>query len=118
MREKRKARVEGMGKAAAGHDRDLLVARTIALDCARYRTGYCTVDDVRDETKRRGYGIDFSLPWAGSIFKDGNWEFFSTEKAHHRGSHARRVSVWRLRAGYKYPSGTPLPGVIQRDFFN
>ena len=92
------AKNTGMAAAAEAKAERLNVARQIALylgACSPDNT--CTADAVGKELRRRG--LDDNLgPAAGSIFKDGNWEFTGERILSSRKSnHARELKVWRLQ---------------------
>lgn len=96
MREDEK-KLAGMTEAAEhGEELLILAQRAAAQFAANNPSGLCTVDDVRDLLKRQGYSFAFGN-WAGSIFRAREWEYSGSVLSRHVGSHARRISVWRLR---------------------
>jgi hypothetical protein len=84
------AKKHGMDMAAAHRAAMLEYARRIAENIARTQ-GYCTSDDVGEAT-----GVDLG-PAAGSLFKDGNWEFVEWKKSHRVTNHARLIGIWKLK---------------------
>ena len=84
----------GMQRAAYSSHELLAYAREVAIKIAKAGDGRCNIDQVRRVMSEAGLP---SGMWAGSTFKDGNWEFTgeytpSTCKS----NHARPVMIWRL----------------------
>ncbi len=82
-------------RLAAEKRADLLgYARWTATIAAKTQ-GTVTVDDVRERIEND----DDFVPgnWMGSIFKGKEWERVGYKKSTHEGSHARMISVWRLK---------------------
>lgn len=95
MTEERK-KEEGMDQAAQRNAELLKIARRTAIKYAVEHIGYCSIEDVREALAADGISLDFG-PWSGSVFMNDQWEYDSTIRARHKGSHARRVSLWRLK---------------------
>jgi hypothetical protein len=95
--EGRRLKDEGMQRAALSSHELLMYARKAAIEIAKEGDGLCNIDQVRRVMNEEGLP---SGMWAGSVFKDGNWEVTgewtpSTCKS----NHARPVMVWRLIVG-------------------
>ena len=81
---------EGMQTAADNRALTLKLARDYAYQVA-LRKGYVTADDV----SRAGYELG---PAAGSLFRDGRFEFTGEwRKSAKVSNHARYLRVWKLR---------------------
>lgn len=86
------AKEAGMEQAADAHPTHLEVAREIARHLADTH-GTVHADMVGEELARRNITVG---PWAGSIFKGGEWEFTgSFVSSSRRSNHGRLLRVWR-----------------------
>lgn len=94
---------QGILQASSKHERELSLARGIAIDYVLSVGGLISIDDVRMTAASHGLEIDFSGNWTGAIFKEKHWEYVDMVPSKHKGGHARKVSRWRLKDGYKYP---------------
>jgi hypothetical protein len=65
-------------------------ARKIALECGR-----CDINTVQRVMQMRGLHLGNA---AGSVFKGKEWERVGIGQATRVSSHARMISVWKLRA--------------------
>lgn len=83
-------------KLAISNKEDLLLfARRIAKSIAlNHSDRSCYIDLVQVELKKRGLDLGMA---AGSVFKEKCWEFVGHRKTQRPTSHARHISVWRLK---------------------
>lgn len=89
----KEAKDAGMALAASHAVDKLAIARSIAVQIATNGDGTCTADQVGKVLKAQSIKIG---PWAGSIFKDGNWQFTGNRILSKRiSNHAREIKVWR-----------------------
>lgn len=88
----------GKARAAAAHNRDLILARQIARELGSDGRELCA-DDVRFAVQARPHlGIVWGN-WAGSIFAGEEWIFAGYTKSRAEGSHGNLLRSWRLKEG-------------------
>jgi hypothetical protein len=95
---------EGMSLAADHRERILDIARSIAQRIALdnpYRL--CTADAVQRELIARGIKPKQFGNAAGSLFKNGKWEFVEWKKSRRVSNHARLIGIWRLKPQGEWP---------------
>lgn len=88
---------KGMKLAADANRQWLEKARELAIKIGKNplnREVGTSIEQVRCFWK---HDVPFGN-WAGSIFKDGNWEHLGYRQARHEGSHGRIVKTWRLKS--------------------
>ena len=96
LKASREARDEGMDRAAEKRKHDLLLAKSIAVEIAKAAMNQsCSINDVQHRLAI--LGIDLGNA-AGSVFKGGEWERVGFGQAEKVSSHARVISVWRLKS--------------------
>lgn len=86
---------QGMSLAAASHADVLALARNVAVDVALHRySRTVTIDDIQGHLLLAGKDLGNA---AGSVFRGKDFEHAGYQKSRRASSHARVVSVWRLR---------------------
>jgi hypothetical protein len=70
------------------------VAEMIALSNS-FRT--CTADEVQQALIANGYKPKQLGNAAGSLFKNGQWEFLDWMKSRRVSNHCRLIGIWRLK---------------------
>lgn len=83
----------GMTLAADNKKDLLLTAKKIAMHLARLN-GSVTIDDVQKELFKIGADIGMA---AGSIFRGKEWIRIGHKKTERSSSHARLVSIWKIK---------------------
>jgi hypothetical protein len=86
---------EGLDLASRTRRDALAAAKLIAMQLAARRPDRTiTIDDIQEVIIPMGINLG---PAAGSVFRGRDWEFVGTRKTKRKTSHARPVSIWRLR---------------------
>jgi hypothetical protein len=84
----------GMELSASAKKAQLEISRHCAEEMARSNNGYCSIDQVQHAMSIKGLSLGMA---AGSVFKDGRWDFIGYQKSARVSNHARPVSIWRLK---------------------
>lgn len=92
-----KLKDEGMTAATVGREYNLHRARQLAKSQASHSADSCTTIDA---VQNAYTGFDWTSLGnaAGSVFREPCWEHVGYRKSLRPSSHARVISVWRLKA--------------------
>jgi hypothetical protein len=97
-KEGRARKKAGMEKAAQHRNKLLEHAREVAERIALSNDSRtCTADDVQRVLIKQGIKPKQFGNAAGSLFKNGKWEFIRWIKSQRVSNHSRLIAVWKFR---------------------